>query len=110
MAVWVQRLPARGLLGLLWIYQHTLSPVLPVVLGPSCGCRFSPTCSHYAVEAVRTHGAILGALLAARRLLKCSPLHPGGFDPVPATLRFRPVCRRSNSHPATKSTSFAAKA
>lgn len=88
-------LPARTLLALIWIYQRTLSPVLPVILGPNCGCRFSPTCSHYAAEAVRTHGAILGALFALRRLVKCTPLHPGGLDPVPP--RRVPRCTRANT-------------
>jgi putative membrane protein insertion efficiency factor len=87
---------AGALLGLIWLYKKLVSPVLPAVLGPSCGCRFHPTCSHYAAEAVRTHGAIRGAWLAARRLLKCTPLHPGGFDPVPAPaqLRHPPSCAR----------------
>ena len=89
------RLPARGLLGLVWLYQHTLSPVLPAVLGPACGCRFQPTCSHYPAEALRAHGVWRGVWLAARRLLRCTPLHPGGFDPVPAPHRnARPVCVR----------------
>lgn len=92
----LQRLPARGLLGLVWIYQHTLSPSIPAVLGPSCGCRFHPTCSHYAAEAVRTHGAVRGSWLAGLRLLRCTPLHPGGLDPVPAPRRARrPVCART---------------
>jgi putative membrane protein insertion efficiency factor len=78
------RLPASVLLGLIWLYQRTLSPALPVVFGPACGCRFSPTCSHYAAGAIRNHGALRGTYLAGRRLLKCTPLHPGGFDPVPA--------------------------
>jgi uncharacterized protein len=76
-------LPARGLLGLIWIYRRTLSPVLPVVLGPACGCRFHPTCAEYAAQAVRAHGVLAGGWLALRRVLKCQPLHPGGFDPVP---------------------------
>lgn len=76
-------LPARLLLGLIWLYQRTLSPLLPAVFGPHSGCRFYPTCSHYAQEAVRTHGVLAGGWLALRRLLKCTPLHPGGFDPVP---------------------------
>lgn len=80
----VSRLPARGLLASIWVYQRTLSPVLPAVFGPACGCRFHPTCSHYAAQAVTSHGALIGAWLAVRRLLKCTPLHPGGFDPVPA--------------------------
>lgn len=87
----VASLPARGLLGLVWLYQRTISPMLPVFLGPSCGCRFAPTCSHYAAEALRTHGALRGSWLALRRLLKCTPLHPGGFDPVPP--RAAPRCR-----------------
>jgi putative membrane protein insertion efficiency factor len=84
-------LPARALLGLIWLYQRTLSPALPAVFGSACGCRFSPTCSHYAAEAVRTHGGLAGLWLTIRRLVKCTPLHPGGFDPVPAPRR-RPVC------------------
>ena len=83
------RLPAQGVLGLIWLYQRTLSAALPAVFGPACGCRFSPTCSHYAAEAVRTHGALRGIFLAGRRLVKCTPLHPGGFDPVPASPRLR---------------------
>lgn len=102
------RLPANLLLGSIWLYQRTLSPALPVVFGASCGCRFSPTCSHYAADAVRTHGAVIGAWLALRRLVKCTPLHPGGFDPVPPALNFRRtnssrsrlVCRRTHLEPA----------
>ena len=89
-------LPARGLLGLIRVYQATLSPVLPAVFGPACGCRFHPTCSHYAAGAIRTHGALRGSLLAAWRLLKCTPLHPGGLDPVPPprARSTRPTCVR----------------
>lgn len=67
----------RLLLLLLRTYQYALSPFL----GPSC--RFYPTCSNYAIEAVREHGAARGCLLAAKRLCKCHPWHPGGVDPVP---------------------------
>ena len=92
----VLRLPARTLLALVWVYQKTLSPAIPAVFGPACACRFHPTCSHYAAEAVRTHGALRGVWLTARRLLRCTPLHPGGFDPVPAPRKAqRPVCARS---------------
>ena len=98
----VVRLPARGLLALIWLYQRTLSPVWPVVLGPGCGCRFYPGCSHYAADAVRTHGALFGAWLALKRLAKCQPLHPGGYDPVPPLAARRrgvghprPVCTRA---------------
>jgi putative membrane protein insertion efficiency factor len=86
------RLPAAALIVLVRLYQRTLSPALPVFLGPSCGCRFTPTCSHYAIAALRTHGAIAGVILATVRLLKCTPLHPGGEDPVPAP-RARPSCQ-----------------
>jgi len=89
-------LPSRVLLGAIKLYQLTLSPALPVIFGPNCGCRFHPTCSHYAAQAVRTHGALHGAWLAVRRLAKCQPFHEGGFDPVPPVRprRSRPICRR----------------
>ena len=89
------RLPALLLLLLVAVYQRTLSPILPVVFGPNCGCRFSPTCSHYAAEALREHGALAGMWLALRRLIKCTPLLPGGFDPVPMRReRSTPICVR----------------
>lgn len=81
-------LPARGLIAFLRIYQRAVSPFLPAIFGSACGCRFAPTCSHYAIDAVRTHGAVIGAALAAVRLIKCTPLHPGGFDPVPPRGKF----------------------
>ena len=85
-------LPSRALLAFIWLYQRTLAPALPVITLGRCGCRFSPTCSHYAADAIRTHGALVGTGLAALRLAKCTPLHPGGVDPVPPR-RTRPVCR-----------------
>jgi uncharacterized protein len=84
------RMPVHAGLVLIAIYQRTLSPGLPMLFGPGCGCRFTPTCSHYAAEALRTHGFFAGLLLAARRLVKCTPLHPGGLDPVP--FRVQPTC------------------
>ena len=80
-------LPGRLLVFLIRLYQRTLSPLLPVVSLGTCGCRFTPTCSHYAAEAIRTRGAIAGLGLAATRLMKCTPRHPGGFDPVPPAQR-----------------------
>jgi uncharacterized protein len=65
------------LMALVRLYQLLLSPLLP----PSC--RFTPTCSAYAIEALRTHGAFYGSWLSMRRLLRCHPFHPGGYDPVP---------------------------
>lgn len=67
----------RLLIGLIRLYQFALSPLIP----PSC--RFYPSCSQYAAEAIARHGAWRGAALAGLRLLKCHPLHPGGIDPVP---------------------------
>ena len=58
-------------------YQLFISPVL------GNHCRFYPSCSHYTVEAIETHGPIRGLYLGLRRLSKCHPWHPGGFDPVP---------------------------
>lgn len=89
----IVHLPAHALLLLIRIYQRTLSPALPVFFGSACGCRFAPTCSHYAADAIRTRGVIVGVILAAIRLVKCTPLHPGGFDPVPPR-RSRPRCTR----------------
>jgi len=62
---------------LIRMYQWTLSPLM----GPRC--RFHPTCSDYAVEALCRHGSVRGGALALRRLSKCHPWHPGGVDPVP---------------------------
>lgn len=88
---WPSAVPARILLGLIWLYRHTLSPALPAVFGPACGCRFHPTCAAYAAEAVRGHGASIGTWLSLRRLVKCHPFHAGGFDPVPPAPRTPPV-------------------
>ena len=82
-------LPARALSGLIWLYQRTLSPAL-VVIAPTGGCRFAPTCSHYARTALQEHGFFAGLALTVIRLAKCGPWHPGGEDPVPP--RARPVC------------------
>jgi putative membrane protein insertion efficiency factor len=93
-AKFLSRAPATVLLAAIRLYQRALSPALPALFGPACGCRFSPTCSHYAAEAIRTRGALVGTALATIRLLKCTPLHPGGFDPVPAARRAPPRCTR----------------
>jgi uncharacterized protein len=59
-------------------YQLAISPLF----GPRC--RFYPSCSHYAMEAMDTHGALLGTWLTIKRISRCHPFHEGGFDPVPA--------------------------
>jgi putative membrane protein insertion efficiency factor len=68
----------KTLLLLIRAYQLGLSPFL------GSRCRFYPSCSSYAAEAIALHGAVNGSLLAAKRLCKCHPWHPGGCDPVPA--------------------------
>jgi len=73
----LRAVPRRLLAGLIRGYQTVLSPLLP----PSC--RFHPSCSQYALEALTRHGALKGSWLAARRLARCHPFHPGGYDPVP---------------------------
>ncbi|MFI9507528.1 membrane protein insertion efficiency factor YidD [Nocardia sp. NPDC052566] len=73
----VARLPARALIFLIELYRTYVSPTrMPV-------CRFTPTCSEYAVTALRTRGLFVGLGLTAVRLAKCAPWHPGGWDPVP---------------------------
>ena len=72
--------PAGWLLvGLLTVYRRFISPLL----GPRC--RFYPSCSAYALEAVQLHGALRGSWLAVRRLSRCHPFHAGGLDPVPGS-------------------------
>lgn len=74
----MSRWPRRLAMLLVRAYQYLISPLL----GPRC--RFHPTCSHYALEAFEQHGLWRGGFLALRRLLRCHPWHPGGYDPVPA--------------------------
>jgi putative membrane protein insertion efficiency factor len=64
-------------------YRRWISPALPA------RCRFHPSCSAYALEAIATHGALRGLGLAVWRLLRCHPFHPGGYDPVPPPRRRR---------------------
>ena len=68
---------AKVLIALIAGYRYFLSPLL----GRSC--RFFPSCSEYAAEALRRHGALRGSWLAVRRIARCHPWHPGGYDPVP---------------------------
>ena len=65
------------LMGLIRLYQLTISRLLP----PSC--RFTPSCSHYGYEAISKHGALKGGWLAIKRVARCHPFNPGGYDPVP---------------------------
>ena len=68
---------ALALTGAVRTYQYTIRPII------GANCRFEPSCSHYAIDAFATHGAGRGAWLATRRILRCNPWHPGGYDPVP---------------------------
>jgi putative membrane protein insertion efficiency factor len=71
-------LPRVILLALIRLYQLTLSRILPANT-----CRFYPTCSHYAYQAIAKYGLLRGGWMAFKRILRCQPLHPGGYDPVP---------------------------
>jgi uncharacterized protein len=67
----------RVLTAFIRFYQLAISPLLPAA------CRYYPTCSAYAIEAINRHGAVRGTWLAIRRIGRCHPLHTGGYDPVP---------------------------
>jgi putative membrane protein insertion efficiency factor len=93
---------ARALVLLVRGYQRLISPLLP----PSC--RFYPSCSAYALEAVQVHGALRGSWLAARRLSRCHPFHAGGLDPVPPARPRRQRASRSQAGPHDKNAELSA--
>jgi uncharacterized protein len=76
----------RVLCFLIQAYRHLVSPAQVYLFGAQGGCRFTPTCSQYAIEAIREHGALTGSLLAARRICRCHPFGECGYDPVPKTM------------------------
>ena len=76
---------ARMLTAMVVAYRRYVSPVLPA------RCRFYPSCSAYAQEALERHGALRGIGLAVWRILRCHPFHPGGYDPVPDPIRHQPA-------------------
>lgn len=67
----------RLIIKLIGVYQYLISPLMP----PSC--RFTPTCSHYACEAIAKHGSWRGGWLSVKRVIRCNPWNPGGYDPTP---------------------------
>jgi putative membrane protein insertion efficiency factor len=74
-SAWPGRLVIALVIGLIWIYQHTFSPLLGNV------CRFEPSCSRYMVASLRKYGLVRGGWRGVRRLCRCHPWHPGGYDP-----------------------------
>ncbi len=86
------RLDRAICIGLIRVYQYGVSPILPRT------CRYAPTCSDYASEAIARHGAILGCWLAALRLLRCQPWGGHGYDPVPDRIGWS--CPHHHHHPS----------
>lgn len=74
----LQTMPRWALLAVIRFYQKVISPLLPVDT-----CRFYPTCSHYGYQAIYKYGAVKGGWMAVKRVSRCNPFNPGGFDPVP---------------------------
>ncbi|NCO68252.1 MAG: membrane protein insertion efficiency factor YidD [Nitrospirae bacterium CG_4_10_14_0_8_um_filter_41_23] len=66
----------KVLISLIRLYKYIISPLLPV------SCRFTPTCSEYSIDAINKYGTIRGFYISLRRILRCHPFHPGGYDPV----------------------------
>jgi putative membrane protein insertion efficiency factor len=89
--------PAQALRGAVIAYQWTLRPFI------GSHCRFHPSCSHYALEALATHGALRGAWLSGRRILRCNPWHPGGYDPVPPPVPAERDPRPTSAPPGARS-------
>jgi putative membrane protein insertion efficiency factor len=85
------------LIFLIRVYRWTISPAQAFLFGAGSGCRFTPTCSVYALDALRGHGAVAGAILATKRVCRCHPWGGCGHDPVPQK---RPAASGNTLHPA----------
>ncbi len=81
----------RAVVAPVWLYQRTISPLLPR------RCKYEPTCSHYAAQAIERYGILRGLVLATWRLLRCNPFSHGGYDPVEAQHLFRHPPRSARS-------------
>ncbi|MBO4641041.1 MAG: membrane protein insertion efficiency factor YidD [Treponema sp.] len=77
MIKWLKNFLTKFFCFLICVYQKCISPLFPPT------CRYTPTCSAYALEAIQKHGPGKGLILAIRRILRCNPFHEGGYDPVP---------------------------
>lgn len=88
----------RLALALIRLYQLILSPLL----GPSC--RFEPSCSHYTATCIERFGVLRGSCLGARRLLRCRPFGPWGYDPPPQTLRAKSFCNHRHDDSSARTT------
>lgn len=98
---WALNVPAFVLVFAIHIYRWTISPVQTFLFGPGAGCRFTPTCSQYAMAAVRQHGALAGGWLAAKRICRCHPWGDSGPDPVPGCGPHSPARRGdAEGHPS----------
>jgi putative membrane protein insertion efficiency factor len=81
---WLLAVPKSVLIFAIRAYQLTISPALTLLFGGTGGCRFTPTCSQFAMDAIRAHGVLAGGALAARRICRCHPWGGCGQDPAPA--------------------------
>jgi putative membrane protein insertion efficiency factor len=81
----------HSLIFLVRVYRWTFSPAQTFLFGPGAGCRFTPSCSTYALTAVEEHGALTGSWLAARRVCRCHPWGGCGHDPVPSANNQPPI-------------------
>jgi uncharacterized protein len=80
---WLLNVPASVLIFTIRLYRWTVSPLLVFLFGPTSGCRFTPSCSQYAMDAIRSQGVLAGGGLAVRRICRCHPWGDGGHDPAP---------------------------